>query len=89
MRRFAGLLLGALSAAALAAPLPASAAAPPARDWRASVRELAVSHFKNPAWGYSHCLRDYALAKELAAADPDHDGTLTKEEYLAVVMKWK
>src|ERR1700733_5400644 len=24
-------------------------------------------------------------AKELAAADPDHDGTLTKEEYLAVV----
>ena len=69
MRRFAGLLLGALSAAALAAPLPASAAAPPGRDWRASVRELAVSHFKNPAWGYSHCLRDYALAKELAAAD--------------------
>jgi Ca2+-binding EF-hand superfamily protein len=23
--------------------------------------------------------------KELAAADPDHDGTLTKDEYLAVV----
>src|SRR6204780_1516951 len=69
MRRFAGLLLGALSAAALAAPLPASAAAPPAPDWRAGVRELAASHFKNPAWGYSHCLRDYALARELAAAD--------------------
>ena len=33
------------------------------------MRELAASHFKNPAWGYSHCLRDYALAKELAAAD--------------------
>ena len=33
------------------------------------MRELALSHFKNPAWGYSHCLRDYALAKELAAAD--------------------
>ncbi len=48
----------------------AQAAAPPAaQDWRASVRELASSHFKNPAWGYSHCLRDYALAKELAAAD--------------------
>jgi len=28
-----------------------------------------MSHFKNPAWGYSHCLRDYALARELAAAD--------------------
>jgi EF hand len=24
-------------------------------------------------------------AKELAAADPDHDGTLTKDEYLAVI----
>jgi EF hand len=24
-------------------------------------------------------------AKELSAADPDHDGTLTKDEYLAVV----
>ena len=24
-------------------------------------------------------------AKELAAADPDHDGTLTADEYLAVV----
>jgi HD superfamily phosphodiesterase len=53
----------------LAAAVPAAAAAPAAPDWRASVRELALSHFKNPAWGYSHCLRDYALAKELAAAD--------------------
>lgn len=52
--------------ASLGAP---SAAAPPAQDWRASVRALALSHFKNPAWGYSHCLRDYALARELAAAD--------------------
>ena len=70
MRRFVGLLLAALSAsAALAAALPAVAAAPPAQDWRASVRELALSHFKNPAWGYSHCLRDYALAKEMAAED--------------------
>jgi hypothetical protein len=70
MRRLVGLLLAALSAsAALAAALPAVAAAPPAQDWRASVRELALSHFKNPAWGYSHCLRDYALAKEMAAED--------------------
>jgi uncharacterized protein len=46
--------------------------AEPARaghDWHASVRELAAKHFKNPAWGYSHCMRDYALARELAAAD--------------------
>jgi HD superfamily phosphodiesterase len=47
----------------------AAPSAPPAQDWRAAVRELALSHFKNPAWGYSHCLRDYSLARELAAAD--------------------
>jgi HD superfamily phosphodiesterase len=67
MRRFVGLWAAALFAAAsLGAAQPS---APAAQDWRASVRELALSHFKNPAWGYSHCLRDYALAKELAAAD--------------------
>ncbi len=40
-----------------------------AGDWRSTVRTLAAKHFKNPAWGYSHCMRDYALARELAAAD--------------------
>lgn len=74
MRRSAGLLFAALFGVAwLTAALPAAAAAagpaPAAQDWRASVRELALTHFKNPAWGYSHCLRDYALAKEMAAAD--------------------
>jgi HD superfamily phosphodiesterase len=49
---------------------PTMAAAPGAApDWHATVREFAVKHFKNPAWGYSHCMRDYALARELAAAD--------------------
>src|SRR3984885_9352250 len=57
--------LGLSAAIASAAPTPSF----PTPDWRAGVRELAASHFKNPAWGYSHCLRDYALAKELAAAD--------------------
>ncbi|MGC1521954.1 MAG: HD domain-containing protein, partial [Steroidobacteraceae bacterium] len=28
-----------------------------------------AKHFRNPAWGYSHCQRDYALARELATAD--------------------
>jgi uncharacterized protein len=52
-----------------------TAATPPtshptnASDWRAIVRDFAQAHFKNPAWGYSHCERDYALARELAAAD--------------------
>jgi HD superfamily phosphodiesterase len=57
--------LGLSVAIAAAAPTPSSTA----QDWRATVRELAASHFKNPAWGYSHCLRDYALARELAVAD--------------------
>jgi HD superfamily phosphodiesterase len=62
-------ILGAAGAShALAAPAPAPAPAP-AADWRAGVREFAAKHFKNPAWGYSHCMRDYALARKLAAAD--------------------
>ncbi|HEX3602781.1 MAG TPA: HD domain-containing protein [Steroidobacteraceae bacterium] len=66
MRRL--LVLLALSAGvSLAAAAPS--AAPPAHNWRTAVRELALSHFKNPAWGYSHCLRDYALAREMASAD--------------------
>jgi Ca2+-binding EF-hand superfamily protein len=32
-----------------------------------------------------HELSRRLSAKELAAADPDHDGTLTRDEYLAVV----
>lgn len=39
------------------------------RDWHATVRQLARNHFRNPAWGFSHCERDYALARSLAAAD--------------------
>jgi hypothetical protein len=49
---------------------PTIAAAPAAAsDWHATIRDFAAKHFRNPAWGYSHCLRDYALARELAAAD--------------------
>jgi HD superfamily phosphodiesterase len=67
------LLRAAALCIAVVAAQPAAAApaapAPAATDWRAGVRELAAKHFKNPAWGYSHCMRDYALARELAAAD--------------------
>jgi hypothetical protein len=52
------------ASAAIAAAVPA-----PTQDWRVTVREFAAQHFKNPAWGYSHCMRDYALARDLAAAD--------------------
>ncbi|HWZ61797.1 MAG TPA: HD domain-containing protein [Steroidobacteraceae bacterium] len=37
--------------------------------WRETVRQFAAQHFKHPAWGYSHSVRDYELAKTLAAAD--------------------
>jgi uncharacterized protein len=37
--------------------------------WRSSVRAFAQAHFRHPAWGYSHSLRDYALARQLAATD--------------------
>lgn len=64
MRRLAFLLL--LSAAG-----PCWAATAPASDtgWRETVRQFAAQHFKHPAWGYSHSVRDYELAKTLAAAD--------------------
>jgi uncharacterized protein len=59
-----------IAALGLSAAITAAATSPiPAQTWRGTVRDFAASHFKNPAWGYSHCLRDYALARELAAAD--------------------
>jgi uncharacterized protein len=69
MSRTLGSMIAALTlSTSIAVAAPAAAPSMP-QDWRAAVRELAVSHFKNPAWGYSHCLRDYALARQLAAAD--------------------
>ena len=38
-------------------------------DWRAAVHRFAEVNLKHPAWGLSHSVRDYDLAKELAAAD--------------------
>lgn len=54
-----------------AAPSTAAAAAPAAMSgpWRAAAERFAREHFHHPAWGYSHSLRDYALARELAAAN--------------------
>jgi HD superfamily phosphodiesterase len=71
--RIAALLIGIIGAslasaevAMAAQPASGPAAAP---DWHATVRDFAAEHIKNPAWGYSHSMRDYALARELAAAD--------------------
>lgn len=74
MKKPAGMnVIGSLLAAcglciSIAAAAPATAA-PPTPDWRTTVRAFAASHFNHPAWGYSHSLRDYALARELADAD--------------------
>src|SRR5271167_2048017 len=61
-------IIGAAAQASGAPADPPAAAAVPS-DWHTTVRDLAAKHFKSPAWGYSHCMRDYALARELAAAD--------------------
>jgi HD superfamily phosphodiesterase len=71
--RLSSLLMGiVIGCSGVAVPAMAAAQAgaqAAASDWHATVREFAAKHFKNPAWGYSHCMRDYALARELAAAD--------------------
>jgi len=38
-------------------------------DWHTSVIEFAKANFKHPAWGFSHCIRDYRLARSLALKD--------------------
>ena len=71
--RVAALLIGIIGGVigwcepAAAAEAPTAPAAP--TDWHATVRDFAAKQFKHPAWGYSHSMRDYALARELAAAD--------------------
>jgi uncharacterized protein len=62
----------ALLAAYFAAAIGLVAQPDPVRaipDWHATVRQFARNHFRNPAWGFSHCERDYALARSLATED--------------------
>lgn len=47
----------------------AEAAEHGAGDWHDTVREFAQQHFRHPAWGYSHSVRDYKLARQMAAED--------------------
>lgn len=63
-------LLGFAGASAFAADLPESAPRiAKTADWRNAVRQFTETNLRHPAWGASHSLRDYELAKELAAAD--------------------
>jgi hypothetical protein len=63
------ILLGSAALSAAIAAAPAPVAANGAGDWHETVRRFAEQRFKNPAWGYSHSVRDYRLAQRLAAAD--------------------
>ena len=67
------MLLATLTVATLTATARADDAPAPAiehtGDWRVALRHFAEINLKQPAWGLSHSVRDYELAKELAAAD--------------------
>jgi uncharacterized protein len=63
----AGVLLASFVLSAVAADAPPQIER--GGDWRASVRKFVETNLKHPAWGYSHCVRDYELAKALAAED--------------------
>lgn len=66
-------LLTALAVMSFGSAAIAADAATPAiertDDWRGAVHRFVDANMKHPAWGLSHSARDYALAKELAAAD--------------------
>jgi uncharacterized protein len=68
---FAILLAAAVAGLAASSESARAASQPSAQpaEWRGIVSKFAQDHFKNPAWGYSHCVRDYQLARELATAD--------------------
>jgi HD superfamily phosphodiesterase len=67
LTRRSGLLAFCFAAAASLAAQPGPVQT--GTDWHSTVRQFAKEHFKNPAWGFSHCERDYALARSLAASD--------------------
>jgi uncharacterized protein len=66
LQRIAALAVMGLAACAQAGDPPAIAKT---GDWRADVHRFVEINMKHPAWGLSHAVRDYELAKELAAAD--------------------
>ena len=66
--------VGILSCVLLAALLgslrtPAATPEKAGVSWRYVVVTFAAEHFRHPAWGYSHCVRDYELARALASQD--------------------
>ena len=61
----AATLLAGVATSALAAETQSVADA----GWRGKIQQFAQANFRHPAWGYSHSVRDYDLARKLAAAD--------------------
>jgi uncharacterized protein len=59
-------LLAAITTIAADAPAPTIERTD---DWRAAVHRFVETNMKHPAWGLSHSVRDYELAKQLAAQD--------------------
>jgi hypothetical protein len=57
-----------LSSAAIAADAP-TPTVEHTGNWRTAVHRFVEANMKHPAWGLSHSMRDYELAKQLAAAD--------------------
>jgi uncharacterized protein len=79
MRRIACFMVLSLIATCCTAAVASNAG-----DWRQTVQRFAAQHFKHPAWGYSHSVRDYELAKAMAAEDhvPLDDDILFATAYL-------
>lgn len=72
-RFVSAVLIALIAIVACDAPALAAEAARPTiertGDWRAAVQRFVQANLKHPAWGLSHSIRDYELAKELAATD--------------------
>jgi HD superfamily phosphodiesterase len=66
LQRLAAIVVMSLAACARAGDPPTIART---GDWRADVHRFVEANLKHPAWGLSHSVRNYELAKELAAAD--------------------
>lgn len=62
--------LGIATTRAASGSLRAVRRGPPAKaEWRDSIRLLNEQHFKHTAWGTAHSVRDYDVAKWIAATD--------------------